>query len=257
MERTCARAVEIGLPSIAFTEHADFTPWEIPADSADPPPSSLISPDGLFRPTGLDVDGYLACLERCRDRFPSLRILSGVELGEAHWHRGKAADLLAGNRFDRVLGSLHSLPSGTRYKEISHLYRERPAVQVVREYLAEITTLVKQSSAFEVLAHIDYAIRYWPADAGVYDPGAFEEEFRTALEALASSGRALEVNTQIPLHSHVVRWWYEAGGEAVSFGSDAHEPALLAAGFSSAAAMVESAGFRPGRHPFDFWIRSR
>ena len=25
MERTCERAVEIGLPSVAFTEHADFS----------------------------------------------------------------------------------------------------------------------------------------------------------------------------------------------------------------------------------------
>ena len=29
MERSCARAVELGLPSIAFTEHADFTRWLI------------------------------------------------------------------------------------------------------------------------------------------------------------------------------------------------------------------------------------
>ena len=27
MERTCARAVEIGLPSVAFTEHVDFAPY--------------------------------------------------------------------------------------------------------------------------------------------------------------------------------------------------------------------------------------
>jgi histidinol-phosphatase (PHP family) len=257
MERTCARAVEIGLPAIAFTEHADFTPWEVPTDSADPPPPSLVGSDGLFRPPGLDVDGYLACLQHCRDRFPDLRILSGVELGEAHWHRSQATDLLAGNRFDRVLGSLHALPDGAHHKEISHLYKERPAGDVVRSYLAEVTTLVEESDSFAVLAHIDYAIRYWPTDAGPYDPCAFEEEFRTALEALARSGRALEVNTQIPLHAHVVHWWYEAGGDAVSFGSDAHEPAVLAAGFSSAAAMVESAGFRPGRHPFDFWVRTR
>ena len=26
MEGTCRRAVEIGLPAVAFTEHADFTP---------------------------------------------------------------------------------------------------------------------------------------------------------------------------------------------------------------------------------------
>ena len=27
MEDTCQRAAAIGLPAVAFTEHADFTPW--------------------------------------------------------------------------------------------------------------------------------------------------------------------------------------------------------------------------------------
>ena len=27
MEATCARAVALGLPSVAFTEHVDFTPF--------------------------------------------------------------------------------------------------------------------------------------------------------------------------------------------------------------------------------------
>jgi histidinol phosphatase-like PHP family hydrolase len=29
MERTCLRAVELGLPSVAFTEHADLTAWTL------------------------------------------------------------------------------------------------------------------------------------------------------------------------------------------------------------------------------------
>ena len=69
--------------------------------------------------------------------------------------------------------------------------------------------------------------------------------------------RALEVNTAVPLHPTVVRWWGEEGGEAVTFGSDAHDPTLLASGFTEAAALVESHGFRPGRHPFDVWTRMR
>jgi histidinol-phosphatase (PHP family) len=32
MERTCARAVELGLPAVAFTEHLDRTAWPAPAD---------------------------------------------------------------------------------------------------------------------------------------------------------------------------------------------------------------------------------
>jgi hypothetical protein len=31
---------------------------------------------------------------------------------------------------------------------------------------------------------------------------------------------------------------------------------VLARGFPQAAAMAEASGFRPGRHPCDFWTRS-
>jgi hypothetical protein len=90
MERTCARAVEIGLPSIAFTEHADFTPWTVLADKVPPRLRADVSPDGVLVPPVLDLEGYLECLHQCRDRFPDLRILSGVELSEPHWHSHRA-----------------------------------------------------------------------------------------------------------------------------------------------------------------------
>ena len=35
MERTCARAVDLGLPAVAFTEHADFTTWIVLASDLD------------------------------------------------------------------------------------------------------------------------------------------------------------------------------------------------------------------------------
>ena len=70
------------------------------------------------------------------------------------------------------------------------------------------------------------------------------------------SGRALEVNTSSPLASaDLVRWFREEGGEAVSFGSDAHQPRLVGQRFDLAVDVVETAGFRPGRDRFDFWRR--
>jgi len=129
----------------------------------------------------------------------------------------------------------------------------RPAAAIIREYLAELPRLITGSDAFAVLAHIDYAVRYWPAEAGPFDPNAFQDEFRNALRALAESGRALEVNTRAPLHADVVGWWRAEGGSAITFGSDAHNPLDLAGGFADATAMVEAYGFRPGRHPYDFW----
>ena len=76
--------------------------------------------------------------------------------------------------------------------------------------------------------------------------------FRT----LASSGRALEINTRSPMASvSQLRWWWEEGGDAVSFGSDAHVPFRVGEHFDVAVDIAEAAGFGPGRDRFDFWRR--
>jgi histidinol-phosphatase (PHP family) len=257
MERTCARALDLGLPAVAFTEHADYTAWTVlPGELDDHEHLKAFVTSGSLAPPPLDGDGYLECVQRCRDQFPQLRIISGVELGEPHWHSGVAASLLKAGRFDRVLGSVHCLPFEGRFAEPPNLYRWRPAAEVVRDYLTEIPRLIKGFDEFSVLAHIDYAVRSWPSQAGPFDPLAFEDEFRHALLVLADSGRALEVNTSGQVHPEIIGWWREAGGKAITFGSDAHDPSGLAHGFSEAVGVVEAAGFRAGRHPHDFWSRS-
>ena len=258
MERTCERALELGLPAVAFTEHLDHSVWPVPVDG--PYSTShlrgLASPDGLLTLPPFDAAGYLAAIERCRDRFPGLRILSGVEVGEPHWHAEACAAVLSAGRFDRVLGSLHCLPDDGGFAEPWGLYPRRPAADVVRDYLAEVVRLVGAGEVFAVLAHVDYPIRFWPADtAGPFDPADFEDEFRDALRATARSGRALEINTRLPLDATILRWWHQEGGDAVTFGSDAHLPDLVGHGFREAAAMAEAHGFRPGAHPYDWWPR--
>jgi histidinol-phosphatase (PHP family) len=44
----------------------------------------------------MDVNGYLGCVQRCRDKFADLRIITGVELGEPH-RNGEAAARLLGS----------------------------------------------------------------------------------------------------------------------------------------------------------------
>ena len=258
MERSCAQAVDLGLPAIAFTEHLDHTVWTVSLDALDESDhlAALATPDGRLTPPEFNASGYLEAIEKCRERFPSLRILSGLEVGEPHWHAAATAKVLGAGRFDRVLGSLHCLPDRDGFAEPPGLFRHRGAAEVVRQYLAEVARLATESDVFCVLAHIDYPVRSWPMRAGPFDPNAFEDEFRYALRVLADSGRALEVNTRVPLHSEVVRWWHEEGGSAITFGSDAHDPTGLAFGFGEATSLVEAHGFRAGRHPYDFWTRS-
>lgn len=260
--QACSEAVRWGLPAIAFTEHLDHTVWTIELDGLGglppPDPSVAVFPDaeGRITPPALDVPGYLEAIDRCRSAFPELRVLSGLEVGEPHWHAEAVRTVLEQGPFDLVLGSLHCLPDRDRFQEPGDLYLHRDARQVVRDYLAEVARLVATGEGFAVLAHIDYPVRDWPGELGPFDATAFEEEFRQALRATAEAGRILEINTVVPLQATIVRWWYDEGGQAVTFGSDAHEPAVVARGFAEAAALAEACGFRPIADLVEPWRRS-
>jgi histidinol-phosphatase (PHP family) len=255
MARSCEQALAAGLPGLAFTDHLDFTTWT----DGDPIGAENLDPHRYARMHLLDLDGYYATLEECRQRYPELRILSGVEIGEAHlWTASAAATVAraAPAGPDRILGSLHAIPRQGRLTAADDLYRLMPAEEVMRRYLAELLRLVEGSGLFQVLAHIDFPRRMWPWSAGPYDEQAFEAEYRAVLRALAASDRVLEVNTKSPLLSaELVRWWRESGGRAVSFGSDAHQPWRVGDKFKLAVDVVEAAGFRAGRDRFDFWRR--
>jgi histidinol-phosphatase (PHP family) len=247
MEATCRRAVEIGLPAVAFTEHADFTGGG----------------HAGFHP--LDVGAYRCEVERCRSLFPGLRVLTGVELGQPHRFPAEAAALLAAGPIDRVLGSVHCVPWQGDLADVSvdGMLAPPRAVETVRSYFAELRALVESSEPFEVLAHLDYPKRYWPHAELTYREDDHEEEIRAVLRAAAARGSVLEVNTTRGAEPHrglcpgpsVLRWWVEAGGRAVSLGSDAHDPARLAGGFELASGMIEAAGFRPNDDPTGFWLR--
>lgn len=241
MDETCRRAVELGLPSIAFTEHVDW----VRGPAAE-----------------LNVEGYFECLERCRAKYPGLRILSGVEMGEPHQYRAKADALLAAG-FDRVLASVHCVQWEGQAIDASHrgFLTAENADAAYRLYLEDLLALVESDVPFQVLAHIDYPKRYWPQEAP-YDESAYEETIRAALRALARRDGVLELNTTRggdPVRylcpgPGVLRWWREEGGRAISFGSDAHSPEYLAAGFDAAREAAEAAGFKAGDDPCAFWL---
>ena len=55
MEDTCRRAVEIGLPAVAFTEHADFTPWSLGPGEKVPGEWRRLVSDDVLTPPALDL----------------------------------------------------------------------------------------------------------------------------------------------------------------------------------------------------------
>jgi histidinol-phosphatase (PHP family) len=242
MERSCERAIEVGLPAIAFTEHAD---WALVHEGQH----------------SVDIAGYLDAVERCRAKFKGLRILTGVELGEPHWYPRETAEVLAAGPLDQVHGSIHCIRLAGELLDASQ-FRQREGIDfrgAVREYLRETLAMVESSQPFETLAHLDYPKRYWREGLPPYREHDYEAEIRAVLVAAARTGRVLEVNTTrgqtLCPDITVVRWWREVGGQAVQYGSDAHQPDKVAEGFQVATQMVEAAGFKPARDPMALWRR--
>jgi histidinol-phosphatase (PHP family) len=247
MEATCRRAVEIGLPAIAFTEHADFTGG------------------GYSDFHRLDVAAYRGEVERCRALFPGLRVLSGVELGQPHLFPDEAAAVLASGPLDRVLGSVHCVSWRGELVDVSlgELLTPERASATLSAYFADLLALARSSQPFEVLAHLDYPKRYWPHADVAYREEDHEEEIRAVLRCAAARGSVLEVNTTRGADPRrglcpgpaVLRWWVQEGGRALSMGSDAHAPDRIAAGFELASQVAEAAGFRPNDDPAAYWLR--
>lgn len=242
MERSCERAMEVGLPAIAFTEHAE---WAVVHQGQH----------------SVDIAGYLDAVERCRAKFKGLRILTGVELGEPHWFPDETAEVLAAGPLDQVHGSIHCIRLDGNVIDASQ-FRQREGIDfpaAVREYLRETLAMVESGQPFETLAHLDYPKRYWLDGLAPYREQDYEAEIRAILVAAAGTGRVLEVNTtrghMLCPDITVVRWWREVGGQAVQYGSDAHQPDKVAEGFLLATQMVEAAGFKPARDPMALWRR--
>ena len=261
MHASCVRAMELGLPSIAFTEHVDMAAWAIHDErtASDPRIAAGLDEHTCFHAPPLDVGGYFESVEACRFRFPSLRILTGLEIGEPHWFPERTAELLKSGAFERVLGSLHSAQVNGETRLIdewhAHEVTAEQDADAVRDYLAEAIRLVEQSDVFEVFAHIDYVTRQIERSGRRHDPADLEAEYRETLRAVQQAGRILEINTRRPLDEMILRWWFDEGGAAVSFGSDAHDGTRVGHGFADAAAMAEAVGFRPQSDPLDFWRR--
>jgi catechol 2,3-dioxygenase-like lactoylglutathione lyase family enzyme len=154
MQRTCARAVRIGLPAVIFTEHLDFAGWMAAPEDFLEDERQWIDEEGLLLPPQLDAEGYFESILRCRCLFPDLRILTGVEFGQPHLHGQAASAMLDLAALDRVNGSLHTLPFRGHRSEPATLFREmsEPA-EVIWTYLAEIPHVVDDGD-FEVFTQL-------------------------------------------------------------------------------------------------------
>ena len=188
-----------------------------------------------------DVDAYCEDLVRAREDagFP---VLVGIEMDWLPHRRDEVARLLDGRPFDVVLGSVHWI-DGWAVDHPDYLGDLEPE-EVWTRYLEELAAAAG-SGLFDVLAHPDL-----PKVFGVRMPEGLDAEVRRTIDAIASSGVAIECSSAglrkpirelYPDPDLLAR--FRAAGVPATLASDAHVPEDVARDYATAVAALRGAGY--------------
>lgn len=229
MAQQCEAAIAMGITEIAFTDHIDHEP-------EDP---GL----GYYR-----AEAYFASLADVRARYGDrLTILAGAEVDFNERIIGDVERFLQQHEFDFVIGSVHYGENG---KIIFQDYFDgRTWDEVYLPYLRRVKMAV-ETRWFDTIGHIDLPKRYAPKTHRTYDPARYKEPLQEVFQAMLANDVVFEINTsglrQAPKTSMpgpaIVRWWAEAGGTAVTTGTDSHAPQHVGTGVAKTLDMLTLCG---------------
>jgi len=175
VEECVARAVSLGLPEIAIADHVSAVhsaPWA----------TSCV-------PLAL-MERYVEEVHAAAVRHSGITVLLGLEAEYVPGHEAELKALVSAWPFDVVVLGVHTV-DGFAFDDPD--LRDDPRWNDPDAFLAAYYRTVRRAvtaGGFDVLAHIDY-VSLWG-----HAPGPAVQPFiDAALDALAASGAALELNT--------------------------------------------------------------
>jgi len=228
MAEQCASAVAKGIPEIGISDHYDLIPLDECA--------------GYFK-----LAEWAAEIDQVKAEFAERLILrAGIELGEPHIYQAETQALLQQYPFDYALGSLHWVGDEVVFDPA---YFERPADEAFGLFFEELERMTRVGG-FDVLSHFDVVVRRGLPIYGEYEPRRYEDTIRAVLKNCIERGIALDINSQglrgrcqvLTPNVEVLKWYVELGGERVTLGSDAHNPADIGADLEAALDAARAAG---------------
>lgn len=244
MSAMVRQGIENGLHGITFTDHMDYHfPNKNDYHFADQDDKALFT---------FDPELYLREIAQVRECFGDrIRICAGVELGLKEDAAEQNILLSRDSRFDYMIGSIHLIDDmDPYYAEYWEANEEKKGIE--KYFLAMAENLKEEKIQINTLGHLDYIVRYAPSGNTCYSYRMYSDLIDAILRRIIDRGISLEVNTAgykngglMPNpNEDIIRRYRELGGELITFGSDAHEPARLSARFGDAEQIVRNAGFR-------------
>lgn len=234
-------AREKGLSGICFTDHCDFYV---------PPMKAAFE---HLVPETFDVKAQQDEIDRVNRETGSkgFRVFKGVEIGLQKNSREKIRKFLSENSFDGIIASVHYLDETDPF--FGGYYQGKDWKTAYGHYLETLYEEMKWLGDFDIMGHYDYVARYapYPQESIFYND--FSDIFDEILKYLAENGKALEINTKTyqdykgrtpVLDKNILLRFREFGGDAISLGSDSHDPVRPGDKFERYAGFIRNAGFR-------------
>ena len=226
-------SMNAGLGGICFTDHLDY---DFPSD----PPDLFV----------LDLDAYDQAIVTLSEKYENVfPVRHGIELGvQPHLHE-RLREVARSHDYDQVICSSHAIDGLDPYYKTFFIGREER--DAYRRYFESILENLNGFSDFDVYGHIDYVVRYGPNTNKFYSYAAYADILDAILEKLIDMGKGIEINTggfkyglghPNPCEEILTRY-HALGGEIITIGSDAHEPAHVAYDFAKVPDILRSAGF--------------
>ena len=138
-------AYERGLSGLCLTDHLDFDP---PAGVAD------FTFDVPSQQTAIDEDVEFLGLNGRGGKYGDFQLLKGVEIGLQDKSMSTIRKILADNRFDCVIASLHLIDGHDPY--FGDYYKPYDWRYAYGHYLEEFDRLIRVMPDFDILGHYDY-----------------------------------------------------------------------------------------------------
>ena len=239
----CARAAELGIGVLAVTDHCEVNRFFSLAHYG-------VEPNGYDTyDFGRDFELSMQENTAAKAKAPEgVKLLCGIELGQATHELALAEHIYADVRLDFVIGSMHQLPGWDDFAFLD--YSKVDAAALFHENLQEIARLAR-TDTYDVLGHITYALRYMAVAGVQLELAPYREELAEIFRIVIAKDKGIEINTSGLRQAYgdcfpnleCLKLYRELGGKILTIGSDAHTNADQGKGIARGLEIAREAGF--------------
>lgn len=233
MEDMTIMAIKNNLKSICFTDYIELEATENKIDI-------------LFHPAD-----YLKKIKRIKYKYINeIEVLSGVEIG-LQPHLGKRySKLVKENPFDFVLASVNYVNCKDIF--IDEQLSNKNSINAIIEYYEEIYSSINNFNDYDVLAHIDLIDRYFYQLQDLPNIEDYKWIVEKILLKIIEGGKGIELNTSGLRYGlkyfhpkiEILKLYKKLGGEIITIGSDAHNPAHVGFMYKESEKLLKELGFK-------------